>query len=122
MAKSAASSIHGRVLSSKCPSRQILRHLTSRWGELVLMVLGGGTRRFSEIRREIEGVSDRMLSQALADLEADGMVSRKAYNTIPPKVEYSLTEFGKEAYSRLQPLVGWLEENLGSILASRRAV
>lgn len=115
----AAAAIHGRVLSSKCPSRQILRHLTSRWGGLVLMVLGGGTRRFSELRREIEGVSDRMLSQALADLEADGMVSRKAYNTIPPKVEYSLTQYGAEAYSHFKPLVAWLEDNLGGILQAR---
>ncbi|MDD7021569.1 MAG: helix-turn-helix domain-containing protein [Aeromonadales bacterium] len=115
----AAGAIRGRVLSSKCPSRQILRHLTSRWGELVLMVLGSGTRRFSEIKREIEGVSDRMLSQALSDLEADGMVSRKAYNTIPPKVEYSLTRYGAEAYARLHPLVSWLEDNLGGILGSR---
>jgi DNA-binding HxlR family transcriptional regulator len=113
--------IRGQVLSSKCPSRQILRHLTSRWGSLVLLVLGGGTRRFSEIRREIDGISDRMLSEALADLEGDGMISRKSYNTIPPKVEYSLTEYGEEAYRRLRPLITWLERNLGKILAARPA-
>ena len=110
----------GYVLAANCPSRQILQHLTNRWGVLVMIVLMKGTKRFSEIRREIDGVSERMLTQTLQQLEQDGMLNRKSYNTVPPHVEYSLTDYGKEAGSRLVNLVDWLEENLNGILKSRK--
>ena len=109
----------GCVLASQCPSRQILQHLTNRWGVLVMIVLMKGTKRFSEIRREIDGVSERMLTQTLQQLEQDGMLNRKSYNTVPPHVEYSLMDYGKEAGSRLVNLVDWLEENLEGILRSQ---
>lgn len=109
----------GYVLAASCPSRQILQHLTNRWGVLVMIVLMNGTKRFSEIRREIDGVSERMLTQTLQQLEHDGMVHRKSYNTVPPHVEYSLTDYGKIAGEKLADLVDWLEENLGGILASQ---
>ena len=83
----------GNVLASACPSRQILQHLTSRWGALVLVSLHSGTKRFSELRRAIDGVSERMLTKTLQELEADGMLIRKSYNTVPPQVDYTLTEF-----------------------------
>lgn len=111
----------GYVLSAQCPSREILQHLTNRWGVLVMIVLMKGTKRFSEIRREIDGVSERMLTQTLQQLEQDGMLNRKSYNTIPPHVEYSLTDYGKEAGSRLAYLVDWLEENLVGILKEKKA-
>ena len=69
----------GNVLASACPSRQILQHLTSRWGALVLVSLHSGTKRFSELRRAIDGVSERMLTKTLQELEADGMLIRKSY-------------------------------------------
>ncbi len=109
----------GRVLSAQCPSRQILQHLTNRWGVLVMIVLATGTKRFSEIRREIEGISERMLTQTLQQLEQDGMVHRKSFNTVPPHVEYTLTEYGQTASVKLADLVDWLEENLSEILASQ---
>ncbi len=110
----------GRVLSANCPSRQILQHLTNRWGVLVMIVLANGTKRFSEIRREIEGISERMLTQTLQQLEQDGMVHRKSYHTVPPHVEYSLTAYGKQASEKIADLVNWLEENLNGILASQK--
>lgn len=110
----------GKVLSSKCPSRKILQHLTSRWGGLVLIVLGNGTKRFSELRREIEGVSERMLSQTLQQLEEDGMVHRKSFNTVPPHVEYSLTEYGRQASDRFMLLVNWVEEMMPTLQIKRR--
>ena len=110
----------GNVLASACPSRQILQHLTSRWGALVLVSLHSGTKRFSELRRVIDGVSERMLTKTLQELEADGMLIRKSYNTVPPQVDYTLTEFGAQASNKMFELVDWLEMNLGNILASQQ--
>ena len=110
----------GNVLASACPSRQILNHLTSRWGALVLVSLHSGTKRFSELRRAIDGVSERMLTKTLQELEADGMLIRKSYNTVPPQVDYTLTEFGAQASNKMFELVDWLEMNLGNILAGQQ--
>lgn len=110
----------GRVLSQNCPSRAILNHLTSRWGVLVMIVLLDGTKRFSEIRREIEGVSERMLSETLKQLQADGMLVRRSYDTVPPHTDYTLTEYGRQAGERIYALVDWLQNNLNGILASRQ--
>ena len=109
----------GNVLASACPSRQILQHLTSRWGALVLVSLHSGTKRFSELHRAIDGVSERMLTKTLQELEADGMLIRKSYNTVPPQVDYTLTEFGAQASNKMFELVDWLETNLGKILRSK---
>ena len=111
----------GNVLASACPSRQILQHLTSRWGALVLVSLHCGTKRFSELRRAIDGVSERMLTKTLQELEADGMLIRKSYNTAPPQVDYTLTEFGSQASNKMFELVDWLETNLDGILAKKQA-
>ena len=110
----------GNVLASACPSRQILQHLTSRWGALVLVTLNSGTKRFSELRRAIDGVSERMLTKTLQELEADGMLIRKSYNTVPPQVDYTLTEFGSQASNKMSELVDWLETNLNDILVSQQ--
>ncbi len=103
------------VLAEKCPSRSILNHVTSRWGVLVLIVLQDRTMRFSELRREIEGVSERMLSQTLKTLEGDGFVRRKAYEVVPPHVEYSLTQAGTEVSGHVKTLATWLEDNLQNL-------
>src|SRR4051812_35683440 len=81
----------GELMSRDCPSREVLAHVTSRWGVLLLVALMGGVHRFSELRRKVGGVSEKMLSQTLRWLEDDGLVLRKAYPTAPPQVEYSLT-------------------------------
>lgn len=111
----------GNVLNQNCPARPILRNLTSRWGLLVMLVLYGGTKRFSEIRREIDGVSERMLTETLQKLEQDGMLVRRSFNTVPPHVEYTLTDFGTSAAEKLQDLAVWLENNLSEILHNRRS-
>ena len=105
--------------TSTCSSRQILQHLTSRWGILVLVSLHSGTKRFRELHRSIDGVSERMLTKTLQELEADGMLIRKSYNTVPPQVDYTLTKFGAEASNKMLELVDWLEKNLNDILASQ---
>ncbi|WP_149140390.1 winged helix-turn-helix transcriptional regulator [Gemmobacter caeruleus] len=105
------------VLAAECPSRQILAHLTSRWGTLVMLVLLSGTHRFSALRRRIGGVSERMLAQTLQQLEADGLVTRRVHDVVPPHVDYSLTDLGHEAGTHLAALTGWIEDNLPRILA-----
>lgn len=96
-------------MTPSCPSREVLSHLTSRWGVLVLIALLSGTMRFSQLRRKIGGVSERMLAQTLQLLERDRMVARHAYNVMPPHVEYTLTPLGREAATRVGELADWVE-------------
>jgi DNA-binding HxlR family transcriptional regulator len=107
--------MRGDVLAANCPSRDVLKHLTSRWGVLVLIVLERRMHRFSELRRTIGGVSERMLAQTLQQLEGDGMVSRVAYQVVPPHVEYSLTPLGREAAEKVRVLADWIELSLPRI-------
>ena len=96
------------------------RHITSRWGVLVLVMLLGGMHRFNELRRKIGGVSEKMLSQTLQALELDGLIARKSLPVIPPHVEYSLTPLGQEAAQHLEVMVDWIENNLPEIMSRRR--
>ncbi|MFA6265008.1 MAG: helix-turn-helix domain-containing protein [Pseudolabrys sp.] len=107
--------IRGDVLAAACPSREVLKHLTSRWGVLVLIVLEKRMHRFSELRRAVGGVSERMLAQTLHQLEGDGMVARVAYKVVPPHVEYSLTPLGREAAEKVRALADWIEVSLPRI-------
>ncbi|MGD8910203.1 MAG: helix-turn-helix domain-containing protein [Chromatiales bacterium] len=106
----------GDLFVEKCPSRQVLSHVTSRWGVLILVALLQGTYRFSELRRKVDGVSERMLAQTLRWLEQDGFVLRTAHPVVPPHVEYSLTPQGVEVGKRLKVLADWIEANIGTIL------
>jgi len=85
----------GDLFAEKCPSRQVLNHVTSRWGVLILVALLAGTFRFSELRRKVAGVSERMLAQTLQWLEKDGFVLRIAYPVVPPHVSTVLPRWGK---------------------------
>ncbi|WP_308368506.1 MULTISPECIES: helix-turn-helix domain-containing protein [unclassified Microbulbifer] len=106
----------GDVCVEACPSRELLQHITSRWGVLVLISLESGTQRFSELRRRIGGVSERMLAQTLQCLEGDGLVDRVAYEVVPPHVEYSLTPLGREATEKVRVLVDWIEDSMPRIV------
>ncbi|CAN1497969.1 COG1733 Predicted transcriptional regulators [Rhabdaerophilaceae bacterium] len=107
--------LRGDLMAEACPSREVLKHLTSRWGVLVLIALEGGTLRFSQIRRKIGGVSERMLAQTLQWLERDGVVERVAYDVVPPHVEYSLTPLGREGAEKVRALADWIETSLPRI-------
>lgn len=107
--------LRGDVMAAACPSREILSHLTSRWGVLILIALLPGTLRFSEIRRRIGGVSERMLAQTLQLLEKDGMINRYDYNIVPLRVEYTLTPLGTEAAAKVRDLADWVENNLAAL-------
>ncbi len=109
----------GNLFAEKCPSRDVLKHVTSRWGVLILVALQSGTHRFSDLRRRMGGVSEKMLAQTLQWLEADGFVNRKSYPVVPPHVEYSLTPMGCEIAEKVAALADWIEGNLPQVLASR---
>ncbi|WP_082457419.1 winged helix-turn-helix transcriptional regulator [Rouxiella silvae] len=110
----------GELMSANCPSREVLRHITSRWGLLVLISLSEETLRFSELRRRIGGVSEKMLAQTLQSLEDDGFIDRVSYPVVPPHVEYSLTPLGIEVKEQVTGLAEWLESNLHRILKQRK--
>lgn len=110
----------GEVFAVECPSRDILKHVTSRWGVLVLVALMEGTHRFSELRRKIGEVSEKMLAQTLQQLEQDGFVDRVSYPVVPPHVEYSLTPLGSEVGRRVEALTDWIEINLPEIMTARK--
>jgi len=106
------------VLPANCPSRTVLDHVTSKWGVLVLIALTTEPQlRWGELRRTIEGVSEKMLAQTLRTLEQDGLVLRIAHPVIPPHVEYSLTPRGRELTDHLVPLMDWIALNATSILS-----
>lgn len=109
----------GELLNVNCPSRDVLKRVTSRWSVLILLALQDQTLRFSELRRTVGGVSERMLAQNLRYLEEDGFVQRIAYDVVPPHVEYRLTPLGREVGDQVVGLADWLELNLGRILAQR---
>jgi DNA-binding HxlR family transcriptional regulator len=100
-----------------CPTRVVLDHIMSKWGVLVLLALSEGTHRWGELRREVEGISEKMLASTLRTLEADGLVVRTSYPEVPPRVEYGLTELGDELMERMLPLVEWVAGHAGTIAA-----
>lgn len=105
------------VFVDNCPSRVVLDHVTSKWGVLVLAALSDGeSLRWSELRRRVQGVSEKILAQTLRTLEADGFVLREAHPVVPPHVEYSLTELGLALADRLVPLVDFVAEHAPAIV------
>ncbi|MEV6941225.1 helix-turn-helix domain-containing protein [Streptomyces sp. NPDC051172] len=107
------------VFAKACPSRGTLEHVTGRWGGLTLCALFEGSLRFNELRRRVDGVSEKMLSQTLHALERDGLVHREAQPTNPPRVDYELTPLGREVAERLLALVHLLEGRMDDVLAAR---
>ncbi|MFI2616356.1 winged helix-turn-helix transcriptional regulator [Streptomyces sp. NPDC018584] len=104
-----------------CPYRLVLEHVTSRWGVLVLIALEERSHRFSELRRAIGRVSEKMLTQTLQTLERDGLVHRDAKPVIPPRVDYSLTELGREAAAQVRGLAAWTERRMADVQKARTA-
>ncbi|KUO07625.1 winged helix-turn-helix transcriptional regulator [Streptomyces sp. DSM 15324] len=107
------------VFAKACPSRGTLEHVTGRWGGLTLGALHEGSLRFNELRRRIDGVSEKMLSQTLHALERDGLVHREAQPSNPPRVDYELTPLGREVTERLLTLIHFVEGRMDDVLAAR---
>ena len=112
----------GELFNVNCPTRDVLRHVTSQWGVLILVALLAGTHRFAELRRKIGGVSEKMLAQTLQVLEGDGFVRRTAYPVVPPHVEYDLTPLGVEVARRVETLADWIEENIATIVRAKHGI
>jgi DNA-binding HxlR family transcriptional regulator len=108
------------VFAKACPSRNTLEHVTGRWGGLTLCALHEGSLRFNELRRRVDGVSEKMLSQTLQALERDGLVHREAQPTNPPRVDYELTPLGRGVAERLVGLIEFVEGRMDDVLTARQ--
>ncbi|WP_155350123.1 winged helix-turn-helix transcriptional regulator [Acrocarpospora pleiomorpha] len=104
-----------------CEVRQILDRIADKWSLLVIALLDQRSLRFSELRRRIEGISQRMLTRTLRQLERDGLVSRTVYPAVPPRVDYALTPLGVTLHHTIRALVTWTEEHQNEIAFARAA-
>ena len=109
------------VFDEGCGTRVVLDHIMSKWGVLLLSTLSDGTYRWGELRRAVDGISEKMLASTLRTLADDGLVRRESLPTVPPHVEYSLTPLGREAAERLEVLVDWIEDNFPLIKQAQQA-
>jgi DNA-binding HxlR family transcriptional regulator len=110
--------VRPNVLDPNCGSRQVLALIADRWTAIVIYALARGTMRFGQLQREI-GLSQKVLTDTLRALERDGLVHRKVYAVVPPKVEYSLTELGASLIEPLSALCRWAEQRLWEVHAAR---
>ena len=107
------------AFNADCPTRLILNRIADKWTVLVMILLESETKRFSNLQREIGGISQKMLTQTLRGLERDGLVSRKIYAVVPPKVEYSLTPLGHTLKDLLYAVKNWSETNINEVLTAQ---
>ena len=107
------------VMNPECDSRKVLERIADKWTALIIHVLSSGTKRHNELRRQISGISQKMLTQTLRSLENDGIVNRKIYPVVPPMVEYSLTPLGRSLIEPLEAICRWAEKHLPELEAAR---
>lgn len=109
------------VYSAPCPSRAALDRIADKWTALLVGALVDGPRRFSELRADVEGISEKMLTQTLRSLERDGLVDRRACPGVPPRVDYSLTELGCTLEEPLAAVRAWAERHINAVESARLA-
>jgi DNA-binding HxlR family transcriptional regulator len=109
------------LLAEACTVRQVLDHVGGKWSISILLAAIAGPVRFSQLERMVEGISRRMLTLTLRNLERDGLLIRTVYPTVPPKVEYTATEMARELHDSLTALVGWAERHRTDIATARTA-
>ncbi len=109
------------LVSPSCRAREVLDRVGDKWSLYVIHLLGGGTRRFRDLRRIIDGISQRMLTVTLRGLERDGLITRTVHPTVPPRVDYALTPMGRTLLDTVRSLVEWADEHLPDIDAARAA-
>jgi DNA-binding HxlR family transcriptional regulator len=109
------------VLAATCPSRTSLARIANKWTAMAVSVLGNGRMRFGDLKTSIDGISGKVLTETLRDLERDGLVTRHVYAEVPPRVEYELTELGFTLYEPLLVLCRWAEQHIAQVLVNREA-
>ena len=107
------------VLTATCPSRTSLARIANKWTAMVVIALSGGRMRFRDLRTTVDGISGKVLTDTLRDLERDGLVTRHVYAEVPPRVEYELTALGRTLHMPLEALGRWAEEHIEEVLAAR---
>src|SRR5438128_11794018 len=107
------------VMEPQCPSRLVLERIADKWTALIIQILSKGTMRYSALQQRIGGISQKMLTQTLRSLERDGLVQRKVYPVVPPRVEYSLTRLGRTLIEPLRALCRWSEKHLAELQENR---
>jgi DNA-binding HxlR family transcriptional regulator len=107
------------VLTATCPSRTSLVRIANKWTAMIVIVLGRGRTRFRDLRVGVEGISGKVLTDTLRDLERDGLVSRHVFAEVPPRVEYELTDLGKTLHGPLRALGDWAEAHITEVLDAR---
>lgn len=106
--------------AADCPTRRALDRIGDKWSVLIVGLLAQRTHRFAELRRSIEGISQKMLTQTLRSLERDGLLTRTIYPEVPPRVEYSLTPLGRTLAEPIQAVVAWAETHITQVEAAQR--
>jgi DNA-binding HxlR family transcriptional regulator len=109
------------VLTATCPSRTSLARIANKWTAMVVIALGDGRLRFRDLRATVEGISGKVLTDTLRDLERDGLIARQAYAEVPPRVEYELTTLGRTLHAPLLALSRWAEEHIAEVLTARES-
>ena len=109
------------VMLATCPSRTSLARIANKWTAMIMIALDDGPLRFGEIRQAVDGISGKVLSDTLRDLERDGIVQRTAFDQMPPRVDYSLTALGQTLREPLIALGRWAEQHIAEVLDSRAA-
>jgi DNA-binding HxlR family transcriptional regulator len=107
------------VLTATCPSRTSLARIANKWTAMVVIALDDGPLRFGDLRTAVEGISGKVLTETLRDLERDGLVSRYVYAEVPPRVEYELTDLGRTLWGPLSALGQWAEAHIAEVLDAR---
>ncbi|KND37615.1 winged helix-turn-helix transcriptional regulator [Streptomyces acidiscabies] len=107
------------ILTATCPSRTSLARIANKWTAMVVIALTGGPLRFRDLRTTVDGISAKVLTDTLRDLERDGIVTRHSYAEVPPRVEYELTDLGRSLHAPLEALGRWAEEHMAEVMAAR---
>jgi DNA-binding HxlR family transcriptional regulator len=108
------------VYSETCPTRQVLDRIADKWTTLVIGLLESGPKRFSQLQREIEGISQKMLTQTLRSLERDGLITRTVYAEVPPRVQYELTDLGKTLCAPIAAIHAWAETYITAVSQAQK--
>ena len=121
IAPQARSGVAAEIHDAACPVHEVLDRVAGKWSVLVIIAIACGRLRFTELERSIDGISRRMLTRTLRNLERDGLLTRTVYATVPPKVEYQLTDMARELHQSLLSLTDWAERHRAAISESRAA-